>query len=708
MKEGSYKFDEVVKVFRKYGFDYKPEYSNEKVAVFTISQGFFNNAVVVKKQVDADSSEVKKNLSEIGFATQDFPVLGKKNLEDELFKGFFGVERSKQYFNSEYNDYVSKVIESFPSEADQYSYVNAPFLTSRDDDGVVDKTLVDCILEDVFSDGPKLIVVEAAAGFGKTSTAYEIGKKICESNAVNIPLFAELARDRKAKIFRHILLNEIDRRYPTLSSELVVEEIKNNRVIMILDGFDELLSESEDEERFENSEAMLETIGELLERDAKVILTTRKTAILEGDDFYDWMYDHSDDFDVIRYSILEPQTSDWLDQSRIDDLEASGLSADSIANPVILSYLRYLSDVSFDEIKQDVDSIVDMYFKNMLEREQTRQGLRMSPDQQAEILLGISERMVDGNFTKDTRENLVKSIVENHGILIDEVRQTYSAAERPNREELANTLANHALLDRSSGDEKIGFVNDFVLGNFVAEKIVCDDEWWGDEIFIESAITSYSPRTSEKKKMLWSGLQQVLGAIGDQDQLKFEQKLSKTISRKFKGANFRNLALDGVELFLSGHCRESFFYECTFRECLFDFSNIDSSVFVGCRFFDCKHNGVTSNNEFINCIVERCSFDPELDNAENVRKASSDDSVEKAKVFVLERFWPTGKDSIAFAHRPLNLFFGKKVSGVSNTDIDSAISELKSKGIIVDAKRKNWVGVNTSFVAEISNILGRS
>lgn len=33
---------------------------------------------------------------------------------------------------------------------------------------------------------------------------------------------------------------------------------------------------------------MLETIADLLEGNAKIVLTTRKTAILSGPEFYDW------------------------------------------------------------------------------------------------------------------------------------------------------------------------------------------------------------------------------------------------------------------------------------------------------------------------------------------------------------------------------------------------------------------------------------
>ena len=127
----------------------------------------------------------------------------------------------------------------------------------------------------------------------------------------------------------------------------MTSEIKKNRVITILDGFDELLSDKEEGDSFDKSEAMLETIAELLTHDSKIILTTRKTAVLEGDDFYNWMEAHFNDFDVIRYSLLEPQVGDWLDYFRIDSLRSNNLDPETISNPVLLSNLKYLPNEKF-------------------------------------------------------------------------------------------------------------------------------------------------------------------------------------------------------------------------------------------------------------------------------------------------------------------------------------------------------------------------
>lgn len=61
------------------------------------------------------------------------------------------------------------------------------------------------------------------------------------------------------------------------------------------------------ENNYEKTEPMLETISELLTDSAKVVLTTRRTAIFDGDEFHQWIASHQEDFDVIRIRIHEPE-----------------------------------------------------------------------------------------------------------------------------------------------------------------------------------------------------------------------------------------------------------------------------------------------------------------------------------------------------------------------------------------------------------------
>ena len=85
--------------------------------------------------------------------------------------------------------------------------------------------------------------MEAAAGYGKTCTVYEIINSLLSSEKVQVPLFVELSKNRNARLFRYVLQDEIDKKFTQLSSAVVIREIKTGRIPLIIDGFDELIEQ---------------------------------------------------------------------------------------------------------------------------------------------------------------------------------------------------------------------------------------------------------------------------------------------------------------------------------------------------------------------------------------------------------------------------------------------------------------------------------
>lgn len=85
--------------------------------------------------------------------------------------------------------------------------------------------------------GAHLVVVEAAAGFGKTCTAYEVYKSFLDNSEYQKPIFTELSRNRDAKQFKYILWSEIDKEKDTTAKqELVVYNIKKGKSLLLLMG----------------------------------------------------------------------------------------------------------------------------------------------------------------------------------------------------------------------------------------------------------------------------------------------------------------------------------------------------------------------------------------------------------------------------------------------------------------------------------------
>ena len=169
--------------------------------------------------------------------------------------------------------------------------------------------------------GPLLIIIEAAAGYGKTCTAYGILNEFISIPSNKLPFFTELSRDRKASIFKHILAFEIEEQFSNrVDSTVVIHQIKKGRIPLFIDGFDELISKdfSFIQKSIEQVESMLSTIVDLLTHNAKVIITSRKTAIFNSEEFHNWMIDRNIYYTLSKVTIAEPLIENWLPKERFE------------------------------------------------------------------------------------------------------------------------------------------------------------------------------------------------------------------------------------------------------------------------------------------------------------------------------------------------------------------------------------------------------
>ena len=697
----------IVNVFSGYGFEHRVDFSNENAIVFTIKQGIFDNAAVLRLADELPSHSVRAQLEELGFQVKEYVHTTLSALENELFSGFFSIARTKKNFVKDYEDHIEKITVSFPETESSYSYISTPYSKNSGEHNS-DQSVLDDLKSELFVPGPRLVLIEAAAGFGKTCTAYEIAKMISEENENHIVLFAELSRDRQAKIFSHVLHKELARSFPAVSTDLVLREIKKGRVIVVLDGFDELLKERDEEELlFEKSQAMLETIAEILHGEAKVILTTRKTAILQGDDFDEWISTHTNDFDFVRYSLREPSIRHWLPRERMEQLEDSRINIKNIANPVLLTFLKFIGDTQFLEILEDPDSIVDKYFSSMFSREIKRQDLKLTVDEQSAVLKRLAQNMMAYDYTRDLKDNIISYFSRAEINLIEESRSRYEVDGRPTYEEMVDRFSNHALLDRSKTDNKIGFINDFVLGHFVALDLNDSPSvgWVAESIFVEAAINSFSSRSLASRLDIWNKLGEALQFMPAEERVQLELRLLDRASGDIDNTQFNNVVFDTDDFFSDALVSSCYFHECTFKSCNFNFSQMHHCVFHACLFYDCTSVGVNTTNELVSCEQY----------GENVIQTAEEEKVSKSpiaqnqevKSYILEKFWPIGKETIAFAHRPIFIFY--RGNPYPSNLISEALEEMRKSGIIVSAKKKNWVGLDLSGsnFSTIKELLGR-
>lgn len=693
----------VSELYTRYGFKVEKS-TNDKVAVFTIHNGHYYNADIVELDDSISSDEIFKQFTDAGYACKKRTYKSLNDVEETLFKGFFTVKSSKERLKKSYEKFTNSLVSGFSKDS-KYKYVNSKyFINGEEGKSNVIMEIINRLNDSI----PTLFLIEAAAGFGKTCTAYELLAEIINKYNNLLPFFTELSRNRQAKIFRYILLDEIDNFFSSLSSKLVRLEIKEGKVPVILDGFDELLHTKLDDNDNIN-ETMIETIGELLEGKAKVILTTRRTAIFDGDDFHDWMSAHKDDFNIVRIRIDEPTIEQWLSEERILQLRDNSFSIEKLSNPVLLSFLRSISDEEFSSVVSNPQEIVQKYFELMLDRESQRQELNMTTEEQYLVFTKLSKSMIEASYTSESREYIVMYFIEYMPQLLEEVRKRYSNENRPTKEELANKLASHALLDRSNVDNiGIGFINEFVLGNFCAENIINEEEgFFADDIrFISPAVTSYIPRTYNEKQKLWKALSFVLSFIDISEKIKYMISLNNKIVDDIKDATIENLVIKNIIFGNDTKIEKVLFINCNFTSVAFDSSKMVDVSFVDCNFYESKIIN-TSNKTSITLLGCNSNNDIEIslqDNIDNFDEESNNNEKD-CEIFILEKFWPKGRNTF-FKHRHIKgMYTGN--SSFSNKDILSALERLRKKAFVLQPNKVSFAELNTEKISEIKAYIGR-
>lgn len=705
-----HKLDELYKLYR---FQTLP-INAKGIKVYSYTSKYFNNADLVIIDTNVDKTIVDGVILEVeglGFAVTVRNYITLPEAEESLFDGFFDIANSNKLLRKSYIEYTSKVEQVIFGK---YEYIQSEYhdlekdLTRKDD-------IVRTIFENLNTSGPVLVLLEAAAGFGKTSTVYEVIKHFFEEpHLKKIPLFTELSRNRQASIFKYVLYDEINRRFLGSSLELTNKHIIEGRIPVIIDGFDELLKQKSFEktaEKFEDAEPMLETIKELLQGEAKIILTTRRTAIFGDDDFFKWLEDNSQNFTIFRYNLSAPTISDWIPPSKEKSLNKAGLNLKSIANPVLLAYLRSLNDQQFEKCLEDIDIIIEDYMAKLMLRENERQELNMTIEEQKKILKVISSHFTNNDITAESKEVLEKKIIDIDKNLIINAIERFPGDKRPTLDQFLNKLLIHAFLDRKSdNDHQIGFVNDFILGSFVGSNLLEEQNGWiGTERFIDFILSAYIPRSSITRKKIYELLnKELLNYLKVEKQIFIDNYLYGSINR-----DLQNQFIINIEFRLK-FINSKILTNCIFSDC--EFYNIDlfneikmcsNIFFINCQFFDCEIIEQVFESRI--ATFTNCNFLPELSFAfvkpKTVAQISVDTDELVYKRKVLERFWQSGKDQFN-PHKRLNTLR----LGVSTQEIgliDSAIDQLVKEGIILRLKGHHSLHLNIQHINKIKEILGR-
>ena len=703
MKIGEKIIEEIEALYELYGFS-KVKQSDDYV-VFTYSNGYFYNAEIIKFNNQIEETKLKREFEEAGYSVRIIEYVSLEKTHELLFNGFFAVKNINDRLLKDYELFGE--LQSKKLLGATYEYVEPKCNWNCEGE---QKDLIFGIYEQIQKPGAQLIILEAAAGYGKTCTSYELIKMIADNCTDNFaPIFTELSKNRKAALFRYVLLDEIDRKFTSLSSELVISEIRNGKVPLIIDGFDEMISRSNKNMSDPNSveddsQTMLDTIAELFEPgcQTKVVLTSRKSAIFTGDIFEEWKDKHLPKCNVTRVSIDEPTVSDWIGFEKTEYLEKHGIPFASIINPILLAFMRSMEMDKFEETCSNVENVISYYFNSLLERERERQSLQLTVKEQYRIMEQIAKDFVEFEIIAEEisfiRDLFIEIIHDNY----KSYRDRYVAIEeRPTEEEFATKLAGHALLNRISPQKnQIGFINDFIFGILIGDCILEDDSILEemDGKYIDIACTAYASRSDEKKNELLEKVLPQIDRLNYEQQLDTEIKLANTIQRNYESHYFSNRSFQDV--FFDGSYG---FKKCTFRNCLFKESIFVTRAFEECSFYDCKFYDIevirdtTTNRKLIfsaNCVGhEKLMKESAYEEANIVT-----DNYEQ---IVLKMYWRKGN---RFSRGRLpEMFLLRTPNEETRMGIANALESLKHKNLLY--KEGHYWFVNTEKIKEIKEIL---
>lgn len=695
--------EQLIDLYLRYNFSIDKDLEN--IFVFTYCDGYFYNAeIVISGDVDTRKiEEIKDEYQSLGYAVREITYHSIERLHEQLFNGFFNVKTSQKRLQQEYLNFQE--LQKKKMFDIDYQYVEPNYFLESN---YHEKHLIDNIKQQLTQLGAHLIIIEAAAGFGKTCTSYELMNCLSGQESKTL-IFTELSKNRKAALFRYVLLDEIDQKYTNLSSELVLWEIKNGRVPLIIDGFDELLSKSTTEgnshDNNENAQTMLDTIAELFDEGsaAKVILTSRKSSILTGKEFDDWAKDKLQGCCVTRISIESPSVKDWIGHEKQEFLENHDIPMESITNPILLSYMRYLDLEQFKKEFKNTKSVVECYFRFLLSRERERQALLLSVEEQYEIMTEFAKMMVEMDIKADEFSFIRDIFAEIMHEQFPVYRERYIQLEdRLDEESFAAKLARHALLNRVSATKNmVGFINDFIFGIFIGEAIIKGivEPMKINRQYIDISATAMVAKGYADKITYYKKIKSVLGHMNYEQQLDIELRLLGTIDHNYENQYISNYNF-GDTVVLVGCYR---FQNCTFQNCTFERCLISTSLFDGCTFINCKFYDVLIDKDTVeNC---RLIFYGDCVGHEDFVMAaegtcSADNQEKDYEVEVLNRF----RKGRALGQMRIQDLLIKSATAEQRDKLLLALESLKRKNYI--SKDGHYWILNRDYIIEIKEMLG--
>lgn len=704
---------DIDSIYTLYGFTLVDQ--NDDYRVYTYDQGYFHNAEILLYDSCTDESykRIKESIEKTGYAVSMKRINDISNFEDDLFKGFFKASYARDRVKNEYDEYANKQTSRLGGM--KYDYIKSSYTINGEIHTETD--ILKRITTLMTQKGKNLVILEAPAGFGKTCTSYEISK-LLTSDETKIPMLMELSKNRRATIFRYVLLAEIDSKFH-LPYELVVHQIRVGRIPLIIDGFDELLSRFDTkEDNTEDAITMLDTISGLLDGDSNacILLTSRKSSIFSGEEFESWIEKNLSTCAVSRIQILTPTISDWIEKDKREYFIKKGINLKNVQNPVLLSLLKYKPIEEFETSFRQESDILETYIQIMFKREQTRQFLLLDVPEQRDVMKRLSAVMVQLDITSASHEE-IKTMLET-AIESDLSNYLIKYKEYPDQDRVSNInedsflskLANNAMLDRVKpvGND-IGFINEFIFGIFIGEAITSGYLNITDATgnYLNMAVSSFASEKIAEKDNLYNIITKSNVYLSTEQKLICGFNLKGAVTHDFVDEYIDNVVFNtSIEML-----NDKYFYNCVFETCTFTGCTIASNLFEGCHFINCNFYDVNiidtgiveEASLFISCKNSDKMYECFGNNAKKTMVTPDEDSTNFTRT-VLEQFWMPGSDHAEMRRSYRTLFKG--IDPKFRKEVTAAINQLLDEHILTELI--HCLELNKNKMRQIKEILGKN
>lgn len=179
------KFSKLTNLYELFHFEKLDEKEfSDTCAVYLYSNGYFKNIEIFTIFDDKYDSvlQLKKKYEEAAYSVKVVSYRSLQEAHDKLYAGFFDLEKTIKRFKCEYQNYCDQQTKKLSTAAEniQYEYIHGDFYQNGN---IVDnQDIVALVGNEMLKEEAKLIIIEAAAGMGKTSSSYEIFNYILQNH----------------------------------------------------------------------------------------------------------------------------------------------------------------------------------------------------------------------------------------------------------------------------------------------------------------------------------------------------------------------------------------------------------------------------------------------------------------------------------------------------------------------------------------------